>query len=232
MAAASLVIAITPTRDAIGGSAVVILVLCRLVQGFATGGEYGTSATYMSEAATPERRGFFSSFQYVTLVGGQVLAQTVLLLFQAFLSEQQIESFGWRIAFGLGSVFALVVLWLRTSMDQSMPTTDADGATSGSLSEVLRRYPKQLAICFLVTLGGTIASTRTASRTCHGHGGYDGPGMRATGAARGSRDADALQLRDPDRLHLDQLGLGGAGPLVYGASPRRFLVNCRSSASA
>ena len=87
MATASLVIAATPTRDSIGATAVVVLVLCRLVQGFATGGEYGTSATYMSEAATPERRGFFSSFQYVTLVGGQVLAQLVLLLLQSVLSE-------------------------------------------------------------------------------------------------------------------------------------------------
>ncbi|WP_278256603.1 MFS transporter [Nocardioides convexus] len=75
MATASLVIAVAPTAATVGSGAIVILVLCRLLQGFATGGEYGTSATYMSEAATPERRGFFSSFQYVTLVGGHVLAQ-------------------------------------------------------------------------------------------------------------------------------------------------------------
>ena len=181
MAAASLVIAITPTRDTIGASAVVILVLCRLVQGFATGGEYGTSATYMSEAATPERRGFFSSFQYVTLVGGQVLAQTVLLLLQVFLSEQQIETFGWRIAFGLGAVFALVVLWLRTSMDESMPTSDADESTSGSLRELVRRYPRPLVTCFLVTLGGTIAFyTYSVNGPAAVKAAYDGEGMRAT----------------------------------------------------
>ena len=62
--------------------------LCRLVQGFATGGEYGTSATYMSEAATRERRGFFSSFQYVTLVGGHVLAQFTLLILLSVLSDE------------------------------------------------------------------------------------------------------------------------------------------------
>ena len=80
MSAGSFVIAIMPTRATLGVLAAIILIVCRLVQGFATGGEYGTSATYMSEAATPKRRGFFSSFQYVTLVGGHVLAQLTLLV--------------------------------------------------------------------------------------------------------------------------------------------------------
>src|SRR6185312_7065995 len=75
MAACSMVVALVPSRESIGVAAPGILILARVVQGFATGGEYGTSATYMSEAATRERRGFFSSFQYVTLVGGHVLAQ-------------------------------------------------------------------------------------------------------------------------------------------------------------
>ena len=92
MALCSFVIAIMPTRETIGGFAAVVLILCRLVQGFATGGEYGTSATYMSETATRSRRGFFSSFQYVTLVGGQVLAQLTLLILFAFLDSAEIEA--------------------------------------------------------------------------------------------------------------------------------------------
>src|SRR6195952_965117 len=67
MSTCSFIVAVMPTREVIGYWAVVILLIARLVQGFATGGEYGTSATYMSEAATPHRRGFLSSFQYVTL---------------------------------------------------------------------------------------------------------------------------------------------------------------------
>lgn len=156
MAGASLVIALTPTNASIGSTAVVILVLCRLLQGFATGGEYGTSATYMSEAATPGLRGFFSSFQYVTLVGGHVLAQLTLLLQQSFLTDEQIGDFGWRIAFGIGAVGAIVVLFLRRSMDESL-RTDAEKKRSGSMVELLTAYPKQLLICFLVTLGGTVA---------------------------------------------------------------------------
>ncbi|WP_425545818.1 MFS transporter [Aeromicrobium alkaliterrae] len=156
MAAASLLIAITPTVETIGSAAVVILVLCRLLQGFATGGEYGTSATYMSEAATPGLRGFFSSFQYVTLVGGHVLAQLTLLIQQAVLTDEQIAAFGWRIAFGIGAVGALVVFWLRRSMDESLQETDGE-RRAGSMVELFTAYPKQLLLCFLITLGGTVA---------------------------------------------------------------------------
>ena len=94
MAACSFIIAIVPGRETIGMAAAVILVLCRLVQGFATGGEYGTSATYMSEAATRERRGFFSSFQYVTLVGGHVLALFMLLELLGIFFKAQVSHFG------------------------------------------------------------------------------------------------------------------------------------------
>lgn len=156
MAGASLLIAITPTAESIGGAAVVMLVLCRLLQGFATGGEYGTSATYMSEAATPGLRGFFSSFQYVTLVGGHVLAQLTLLVQQAVLTDEQIAAWGWRVAFLIGAVGAVVVFWLRRSMDESLVETSEE-RRSGSMLELFTAYPKQLLLCFLVTLGGTIA---------------------------------------------------------------------------
>ena len=163
MAACSLVIALTPGRESIGVWAAVILVLGRLVQGFATGGEYGASATYMSEAATRERRGFFSSFQYVTLIGGHVLAQVTLLLMQTVLDREQIEDFGWRIAFFIGGVAAVVVFWLRRSMDESLTKDQLDAVrsgadkSSGSVKELVRNHGRALLICFLVTAGGTIA---------------------------------------------------------------------------
>ncbi|TRW78485.1 MFS transporter [Mycolicibacterium sp. 018/SC-01/001] len=163
MAACSLVIALTPGRESIGVWAAVILILCRLVQGFATGGEYGTSATYMSEAATRERRGFFSSFQYVTLVGGHVLAQLTLLIMQAFMTREQISEYGWRIAFLIGGVAAVVVFWLRRAMDESLTAEQIDAVRrgedhgSGSIRELFTRQWRALLICFLVTIGGTIA---------------------------------------------------------------------------
>lgn len=163
MAACSLVIALVPSRSSIGIAAPIILILSRLVQGFATGGEYGTSATYMSEAATRERRGFFSSFQYVTLVGGHVLAQFTLLIILTVLQPEQVHEFGWRIAFAVGGVAAVVVFWLRRTMDESLSEETLEAVESGrdpeagSIRELFGRYRKPLLLCFLITLGGTVA---------------------------------------------------------------------------
>jgi MHS family alpha-ketoglutarate permease-like MFS transporter len=163
MALGSFIIAVMPTRATIGGFAAVVLILCRLLQGFATGGEYGTSATYMSEAATRNKRGFFSSFQYVTLVGGHVLAQLTLLIMFAFLDDDAIKSWAWRIPFAVGGVAALVVLWLRRSMDESLSqehleaTRSGTDRTSGSLRALFVTYWKPLLLVFLITMGGTLA---------------------------------------------------------------------------
>jgi len=163
MAAGSLVSGIMPTRATIGVWAAVVLVLCRLVQGRATGGEYGTSATYMSEAATRERRGFFSSFQYVTLVGGQVLATLTLLVLLNVLDEAQLLDWGWRVPFFIGGISAVVVLWLRRTMDESLSSEhleairEGQDKESGSLRELLTHHLKPLVLVFFITLGGTLA---------------------------------------------------------------------------
>lgn len=163
MAACSLVIALVPSRSSIGMAAPAILIVSRLVQGFATGGEYGTSATYMSEAATRERRGFFSSFQYVTLVGGHVLAQFTLLIILHVLPTEQVYEFGWRIGFAVGALAAVVVFWLRRTMDESLSPEQLAAVRSGqdsgagSLRELLTGYWRSLLLCFLITLGGTVA---------------------------------------------------------------------------
>ncbi|MGW4070927.1 MFS transporter [Nocardia grenadensis] len=187
MAACSLVIALVPGRETIGVGAAVILILCRLVQGFATGGEYGASATYMSEAATRERRGFFSSFQYVTLIGGHVLAQLTLLVLQVFMDKQEISDFGWRIAFFIGGVAAVVVFWLRRSMDESLTQEQLDAvrrgedSESGSLRVLLVEYWRPLLVCFLVTMGGTLAFyTYSVNAPAMVKTAFEGQGMTAT----------------------------------------------------
>lgn len=163
MAGCSLLIAVTPNAATIGVGAAVILIIARLAQGFATGGEYGTSATYMSEAAMPGRRGFLSSFQYVTLVGGHVLAQLTLLIMVVTLPEQAITDWGWRVAFGIGGVAAVVVFWLRRTMDESLTTDTLDAVksgearASGSMRELLLHQWRPLLLCFFVTMGGTVA---------------------------------------------------------------------------
>ncbi|MBB5943586.1 MFS transporter [Xanthomonas sp. 3307] len=163
MAACSFLIAVTPTVASIGSGAAAVLLLARLLQGFATGGEYGTSATYMSEAAIPGRRGFLSSFHYVTLVGGHVLAQAVLLGMLHFFDKGQVSEWGWRVAFGLGGIGALVVFWLRRTMDESLTAESIAAAkqgkdtSSGSLRELFVHQWRPLLLCFLITAGGTVA---------------------------------------------------------------------------
>ncbi|WP_397474185.1 MFS transporter [Pusillimonas sp.] len=161
MSLCSFAIAITPTRLAIGEWAAIILIMCRLVQGFATGGEYGTSATYLSEAAVPKHRGFLASFHYVTLVGGHVLAQALFLALLLSTSKEFIGEWGWRLAFLIGGAGALVVLWMRRTMDESLSQDAIKIAKktkdSGSMSELISNYWKELTACFLVTMGGTVA---------------------------------------------------------------------------
>ncbi|WP_017522390.1 MFS transporter [Pusillimonas noertemannii] len=161
MSLCSFAIAVTPTRLAIGEWAAIILIMCRLLQGFATGGEYGTSATYLSEAAVPKHRGFLASFHYVTLVGGHVLAQALFLALMLSTSKADIGEWGWRLAFAIGGVGAIVVLWLRRTMDESMSQEAIKSAKkdkgSGSMVELVSNYWKELTACFLVTMGGTVA---------------------------------------------------------------------------
>src|SRR4051812_11495482 len=132
MAFGSLLIAVTPTYNSIGIAAPILLLLARLIQGLSVGGEYSTSATYLSEVATPGKRGFYSSFQYVTLYGGQLLALGLQLLLQSVLTEAQLTSWGWRIAFVVGAFAAVIVMFLRRGMDESESFTKASAASGGT----------------------------------------------------------------------------------------------------
>jgi MHS family alpha-ketoglutarate permease-like MFS transporter len=98
----------------------VILLLARLLQGLSVGGEYGASATYMSEMAGKKRRGFWSSFQYVTLIMGQLVAALVLVILQNTLSKADLAEWGWRIPFFIGAALAVVVFWIRTGIEESI----------------------------------------------------------------------------------------------------------------
>ena len=119
MSAGSLMIAIAPGYKQIGVIAPFLLVLARIIQGLSVGGEYGTSATYLSEMATKKHRGFYSSFQYVTIIMGQLIALGVLVLLQrVFLTEIQLQQWGWRIPFGIGAVLAIIVMYLRRSLQR------------------------------------------------------------------------------------------------------------------
>jgi MHS family alpha-ketoglutarate permease-like MFS transporter len=158
MGVGSLGIAVLPGYAQIGALAPILLVAARLLQGLSLGGEYGTSATYLSEVATPNRRGFYSSFQYVTLTSGQLLALGVQIVLQQLLTPAQLHSWGWRIAFVIGAAAAVTVMWLRRTMDESESFTLAasDGAERGTV-KMLLTYPRECLTVVGLTLGGTIA---------------------------------------------------------------------------
>jgi MHS family alpha-ketoglutarate permease-like MFS transporter len=159
MCVGSLMIAITPGYAQIGALAPAILVLARLLQGLSVGGEYGASATYLSEMAGRSRRGFYSSFQYVTLISGQLIALAVLLVLQAALSEPALESWGWRIPFAIGALLSLVVFYLRRRLaeTESFRSARASGAPRASGWLLLRQHPKEALLVMALTAGGTLA---------------------------------------------------------------------------
>lgn len=159
MSVGSLIIAISPGYKQIGVAAPLLLVLARIIQGISVGGEYGTSATYLSEMATKKHRGFYSSFQYVTLIMGQLLALGVLVLLQqAFLTEKQLHEWGWRIPFFIGAVLAVTVMYLRRSLYESVDINDDAGERSkrGTL-KALAAHPRAVLIVIGLTVGGTVA---------------------------------------------------------------------------
>lgn len=152
----SALIAVTPTYETIGVAAPIILLVARLIQGLSLGGEYGTSATYLSEMATPERRGFYSSFQYVTLIGGQLSAMLVLIVLQKFvLTGEELEAWGWRIPFAIGAVLAVVAYRMRRDMHE----TEAFMKSSrrNATIKTLLEHPREVAIVVGLTMGGTVA---------------------------------------------------------------------------
>jgi MHS family alpha-ketoglutarate permease-like MFS transporter len=159
MSFGSLLIAFLPGYHTIGIAAPILLLIARLLQGLSVGGEYGTSATYLSEVATKERRGFYSSFQYVTLIGGQLIALGLQLILQRiFLTDKQMHEWGWRIPFIIGAVLSLVALYLRSNLHETDAFQKKDNAVKkkGSLSELLK-HPKALVTVVGLTMGGTLA---------------------------------------------------------------------------
>ena len=156
MCAGSLGIACLPTYATARALAPALLLLARLVQGISIGGEYGTTATYLSEASLHGRRGFYSSFQYVTLIGGQLLAVLVIVVLEQLLSEAELRAWGWRIPFVIGAVTAVVALLLRRTLHETQTEEARRDARAGSLRGLLREHPRAFASVLCYTAGGSL----------------------------------------------------------------------------
>ncbi|MDC9821085.1 MFS transporter [Pectobacterium polonicum] len=152
----SLVIACLPGYETIGTWAPFLLLLARLFQGLSVGGEYGTSATYMSEVAVEGRKGFYASFQYVTLIGGQLLALLVVVILQQILSDEDLRAWGWRIPFALGAILAIVALYLRRSLNETSDKSTREHKDAGSLAG-LWKHRRAFITVLGFTAGGSLA---------------------------------------------------------------------------
>ena len=157
MCTGSLIIACTPGYASIGVAAPALLLFARMLQGLSVGGEYGSSATYLSEMATAKHRGFWSSFQYVTLISGQLIALLLLIVLQNTLSETALASWGWRIPFFVGAGLAVVVFWLRRRLDETHKATEAKDAPKSSAVQLILKHPKEALMVLGLTAGGTLA---------------------------------------------------------------------------
>ena len=157
MCAGSLLIAVSPTYDQVGLFAPLLLLFARLVQGLSVGGEYGTSATFMAEVADERRRGFLASFQYVTLIGGQLLALALLVALQATLSEADLVAWGWRIPFVVGAACAVLVFFLRRGLVETDAFNTVDTDVTQSRVRQLLAHPGALATVLALTAGGSLA---------------------------------------------------------------------------
>jgi len=158
MAGGSLLIAIAPTYAKAGAIAPAVLVIARMLQGLSVGGEYGASATYLSEMALRNRRAFWASFQYITLIGGQLLALAVVVLLQSAMPEAELQGWGWRVAFGIGALLAVAVYILRTRLaeTQSFNNLSADRQRSTAIG-LWKQHPREFLIVAVISGGGSAA---------------------------------------------------------------------------
>ncbi|MFJ8362864.1 MFS transporter [Streptomyces sp. NPDC093984] len=160
MSASAILIAIAPTYAVAGYGGAAVLLVARLLQGLSVGGEYAASATYLTEASDPRRRGFASSFQYVSMTAGQIVGLGLQIVLQRTMSDDALHDYGWRIPFVLGALGAAVVFYLRRNMlETDVYEAEADereGEERGTL-RALWRHKREAFLVIALTMGGTVA---------------------------------------------------------------------------
>ncbi|MFJ7005676.1 MFS family transporter [Pseudomonas putida] len=152
MCGGSLMIAVMPTYATVGVAAPVLLVVARLMQGLSVGAEYGTGATYISEVSRAGRRSFYGSFQYMTIIAGQLLALLTVAVLQLVLSEQDLKAWGWRVPFLIGALASIVVVYLRRTMRETATAQGMKSKEAGSLRGLMQ-HKRAVLLTFTITIG-------------------------------------------------------------------------------
>jgi MHS family alpha-ketoglutarate permease-like MFS transporter len=158
MAGGSLAIAVLPTYEQVGWLAPILLLLARIAQGMSLGGEVSNASAYLAEIAPPARRGRYSAFFYISTGTSLLLASLLGVLLTNVLSEDQLESYGWRIAFAIGGLLGLIGLWLRRTLsetDQFEENAAKARATKNPLWLTIRDHPRAV----LQLIGFTVLNT-------------------------------------------------------------------------
>ncbi|MEV5570020.1 MFS transporter [Spirillospora sp. NPDC052269] len=162
MSGSAVLMAVAPTYDSVGYLGAVVLLVARLMQGLSVGGEYAASSTYLTEATPPGRRGFASSFQYVSMTAGQLLGLGLQIVLQQTMSEEALKSYGWRIPFVVGALSAAVIFYLRRGLPETrVYAEEAKGSPAfrherGTVRELLR-HRREAFLVIALTAGGTLA---------------------------------------------------------------------------
>jgi MHS family citrate/tricarballylate:H+ symporter-like MFS transporter len=167
MGGAILLISLTPSYNTIGLAAPIIVIIARMVQGFALGGEVGPTTAYLLEIASPERRALVVSWQPTSQEIAATAGALVGVILSQTLAPEALESYGWRIAFLLGAVCLPFGLWMRKTLPETIPQGEqASGERSGHLA-LARRHIRVILLATMILASGTITTYVTQYMTTY-----------------------------------------------------------------
>lgn len=159
MCGGSLLLSLAPTYATAGLLGPATLLLARVLQGLSLGGEYGASATYLAEMAPKKNRGFWASFQYMTLCGGQLCAIAVAVVLQGFLREAELTAWGWRVPFVIGALLALGVYLLRRNLAETPSFQNQAADRPASTATLLwRNHRRESILVAMLSAGGGLGA--------------------------------------------------------------------------
>jgi MFS transporter, MHS family, alpha-ketoglutarate permease len=156
IAAGSALIAVAPTYAVAGWWAAVVVVVARLLQGVAMGGEVATAATFVVEVAPAERRYRYGAFAYSGDAFGTLAGTVVLAVLLAALGAHDVRHGGWRIAFVIAAVCGLLAVWIRRGVPESRVFEQARDAGVEPAGPLLRRHARRMVLAFMLTIGSTM----------------------------------------------------------------------------